>query len=137
MSTIEIQIATLIEEVAEAGSENRLDPKAVRKQILLYLEMQTEEIENFPELVGHPFCALLAADYDRRKRAMLILVLFDENEVVVATGHGDFSEIREFGENDYPEDESLVITEAQKRFHITSPRYFDRNAFESWLHTAE
>lgn len=132
MNDIESQLIKLIEETSEAGSINRLDPEKVRRQIADYLELQAEEAFCFPELAGDPFCGMLAADYDRQKRAMFILTLFDEKHVEVAIGLGEVTEVYDFGD-DYPEDESQVISEAKKHFAVSPTLRFDRARFDAWL----
>jgi|GEM_PF-7134414 len=135
MDDVENEIINLIELIAEPESINRLDPvDELRQNIVANLIIQAEEIENFPELEGEPFCALIAADYDSQKQAMFILVLFDEDNVTIATGLGEFSEVLDFSD-DFPEDESQVINQAQKRFKVSPTRQFNRARFESWLHS--
>lgn len=131
---MEQKIKAMLDSARETDSKNSLPLEKVQRWLFGYLERYDDELKRFPEISMEAHFDLLMADYDRLRDAVFVVALFSGNDVSFVAGRGDSTAIRQFAENDFPENTLEVIAELQKRFKMFNPPVkVSRQELNSWL----
>jgi hypothetical protein len=127
------EIVTLLRSVSEEDSENILTPKDIRTWLAEYMRMHDAEVARFPTEISLTHWDLLAADYDSSRNAVFVLAIFRDDSVALLAGRGSVSDVRDFGENSFPNNPELVLDDVSRRFHIGGRSIIDRSELCRWL----
>lgn len=105
----------------------------VREYARAYLGYLDEEILRFPDVQHLPHSNLWMHDGDS-ENAIVVAILFRQDEIEFVSGVGDAYDIKRFAENEEPEDVEQVPSELLKRLRVGAGSIrFSRAEAEEWL----
>jgi hypothetical protein len=134
MNSIEDSLGLKLAASPQPGSENRITLAELREWVLEYLREWDEEVARFPELAAEPHWNLWMADYDRERDAMCVGMIFGSGGIEIACGTGNRDAIRQFGEDEFPEDLHRILPELRRRLSENrQTETLPRTLAESWL----
>lgn len=127
------EIAILLCEAAEAGSENVLGLEDIRDWLTGYLQFRQEEAARFPEEANVAHWDMSAADYNPDADAMFVFAIFRGERVTFLAGRALFPLLREFCENSFPDNIDDVLNEVSVRFQATGSATVSLGELIRWL----
>lgn len=115
-------IQSLINSVAEVGSENQLTVQQLQDWLSRFIASCVEEVSNFPEVKEKPFVDVIVADFDLSRPAFFVVAMLNGSTMTLAAGLADAHALRTFLEHEFPDDPSQIFTELDKRFKLSDKR---------------
>ena len=131
--SVAAQIAEQLAWTCTPCARHPMSADQVREYAPGYLGYLDEELLQFPDVKHIPHSNLWMHDGDS-ENAIVVAILFRQDEIEVVCGVGDAHDIKRFAENEEPEDVEQVPSEFLKRLRVAAgPIRFSRAEAEEWL----
>ena len=121
MAEVERILETLLAGATEAGSRNTTSVSEVRDWLRELVADYADELSTGREdLVAQTMWDILTTDADPGRDALFIAAVFLGGEVRFVAGRGSVSDVRAFGESEFPSETALLLEELVRRFPVTT-----------------
>lgn len=127
------EIGAILRSASEDGSENILTPEDVQNWLAEYMQMHDKEMARFPAEKDFAHWDLLAAEYDSSRHAVFALAFFRGDSLTFLAGRGNASDVRDFGENNFPTNPEHVLDQISSRFWIAGRLTVTLEELNRWL----
>lgn len=130
---IETEIAARLAATVPEDSPNEISADELREWAVEYLEDCDEAFSDTPDEMAEPHFELSMLD-ERPEDALFTVLLFGHSGIDFVCGIGHSKAIREFIEEDRPQEPDLILAEMIRRFSVPTGRLMiTREDGERWL----
>ena len=127
-------IQNLLDSLPKRSAVNALDVLSIREWLIEFNASHADEMKHYPEDLIEPDYDLLMNDADLSKDAMFIVVVLCGKDATFVVGWGTSSDVRQFAENELPEDPLTKIYSIATRFsEVSMPMKVLRTELDAWL----